>query len=435
MTTLANGLRVATEAVPYAETATVGVWIDAGSRYEDAQTNGTAHFLEHMAFKGTKTRSASGLEEEIENMGCHLNAYTSREQTTYYAKVFKKDVGAAVDILSDILQNSALENAQIERERGVILREMEEVEKDIEEVLFDHLHATAFQQTSLGTTILGSDKCVRSVTQEDLQTYIKTHYTAPRMVVVGTGAVDHDELVKLAEKAFASLPTEGASTNALVAKNPGHFTGSEVRIRDDDMTTVNFAVAFKGASWTSPDAVPLMVMQAMLGSWDKQAIGADDMMSPLAQAFSANKLGNSFMAFNTNYADTGLFGVHVSSDNIDGLDDTAFAVMREFQNLIYCPEENDLLRAKEALKSSLLLHSESGTSAVAEEVGRQLLTYGKRMSRAELFARIDDVNIETVKSVAWKYIRDQELAIAAIGPTQFLPDYLWFRTSTYNNFY
>ena len=121
MTTLANGLRVATERVPGAETATVGVWIDAGSRYEDAQTNGTAHFLEHMAFKGTKSRTAAGLEEEIENMGGHLNAYTSREQTTYYAKVLKKDVGAAVDILSDILQNSALEKSQIERERGVIL--------------------------------------------------------------------------------------------------------------------------------------------------------------------------------------------------------------------------------------------------------------------------------------------------------------------------
>ena len=123
MTTLANGLRVATESVPGAETATVGVWIDAGSRYEDAQTNGTAHFLEHMAFKGTKSRTAAGLEEEIENMGGHLNAYTSREQTTYYAKVLKKDVGAAVDILSDILQNSALEKSQIERERGVILRD------------------------------------------------------------------------------------------------------------------------------------------------------------------------------------------------------------------------------------------------------------------------------------------------------------------------
>ena len=121
---------MATESVPGAETATVGVWIDAGSRYEDAQTNGTAHFLEHMAFKGTKSRTAAGLEEEIENMGGHLNAYTSREQTTYYAKVLKKDVGAAVDILSDILQNSALEKSQIERERGVILREMEEVEKE-----------------------------------------------------------------------------------------------------------------------------------------------------------------------------------------------------------------------------------------------------------------------------------------------------------------
>ncbi len=435
VTTLANGLRVATEAAPHAETATVGVWIDAGSRYEDATTNGTAHFLEHMAFKGTKTRTAASLEEEIENMGGHLNAYTSREQTTYYAKVFKQDVPKAVDILSDILQNSALEKPQIERERGVILREMEEVEKDIEEVLFDHLHATAFQHTSLGSTILGSEKCVRSVTQEDLQTYIKTHYTAPRMVLVGTGAVDHDALVSAAEKAFKDLPTAGASTKDLVSKNPGHFTGSEVRIRDDDMSTINFAVAFKGASWSSPDAVPLMVMQAMLGSWDKNAVGASDMMSPLAQSFYANKLGNSFMAFNTNYADTGLFGIHVSSDNKDTIDDTAFAVMREFQNLIYCPEEQDVLRAKEALKASLLLHSESGTSAVAEEVGRQLLTYGKRMSRAELFARIDGVNVETVKATAWKYIRDQELAIAAIGPTQFLPDYLWFRTSTYNNFY
>lgn len=437
MTTLANGLRVATEATPGAETATVGVWIDAGSRYEDATTNGTAHFLEHMAFKGTKTRTTASLEEEIENMGGHLNAYTSREQTTYYAKVFKQDVPKAVDILSDILQNSSLEKSQIERERGVILREMEEVEKDIEEVLFDHLHATAFQHTSLGSTILGSEKCVRSVTQEDLKTYINTHYTASRMVIVGTGAVKHEELVAAAEKAFKNLPTsiKGASTKDLVAKNPGHFTGSEVRIRDDDMTTVNFAVAFKGASWTSPDAVTLMVMQAMLGSWDKNAVGASDMMSPLAQAFYANKLGNSFMSFNTNYADTGLFGVHVSTDNKDSLDDTAFAVMREFQNLIYCPEEGDVLRAKEALKASLLLHAESGTSAVAEEIGRQLVTYGKRMSRAELFARIDGVNVETVKAAAWKYIRDQEVAIAAIGPTQFLPDYLWFRTSTYNNFY
>ena len=210
VTTLANGMRVATETTPHAETATVGVWIDAGSRYETAANNGTAHFLEHMAFKGTAKRTTAGLEEEIENMGGHLNAYTSREQTTYYAKVFKKDVPKAVDILSDILQNSSLEQAHVERERGVILREMEEVEKEVEEVLFDHLHATAFQHTGLGRTILGSAENVRSITREDLAKYIKEHYTAPRMVLVGTGAVEHDDLVKLAEGAFADAPVAGA---------------------------------------------------------------------------------------------------------------------------------------------------------------------------------------------------------------------------------
>ena len=141
----------------------MGVWIDAGSRYETQKNNGTAHFLEHMAFKGTAKRTTSGLEEEIENMGGHLNAYTSREQTTYYAKVFKKDIPQAVDILSDILQNSALSAQHVERERGVILREMEEVEKEVEEVLFDHLHATAFQHTGLGRTILGSASRLNTV--------------------------------------------------------------------------------------------------------------------------------------------------------------------------------------------------------------------------------------------------------------------------------
>jgi mitochondrial-processing peptidase subunit beta len=147
VTTLSNGLTVATESQSGAQTATVGVWIDAGSRAETDKTNGTAHFLEHMAFKGTNKRSQHALELEVENMGAHLNAYTSREQTVYYAKSFSKDVGASVDIISDILQNSKLDNAAIERERDVILREQQEVDKQTEEVVFDHLHSVAFQGT------------------------------------------------------------------------------------------------------------------------------------------------------------------------------------------------------------------------------------------------------------------------------------------------
>lgn len=146
LTTLPNGLTVATESHPHAETATVGVWIDAGSRAETDKTSGTAHFLEHMAFKGTNKRTQHALELEVENLGAHLNAYTSREQTVYYAKSFRKDVPQAVDIISDILQNSKLDKSAIERERDVILREQQEVDKQLEEVVFDHLHAVAFQR-------------------------------------------------------------------------------------------------------------------------------------------------------------------------------------------------------------------------------------------------------------------------------------------------
>ncbi|KAL5980121.1 hypothetical protein ACLOJK_036588 [Asimina triloba] len=170
VTTLSNGLCVATESSLAARTATVGIWIDAGSRYESDETNGTAHFLEHMSLKGTEKRSVRVLEEEIENMGGHLNAYTSREQTTYYAKVMDKDVPKALEILADILQNSCFSEDRINRERDVILREMEEVESQAEEVIFDHLHATAFQHTPLGRTILGpQDWLAFSVGDMDLR--------------------------------------------------------------------------------------------------------------------------------------------------------------------------------------------------------------------------------------------------------------------------
>lgn len=205
VTTLPNGLRVATETHPYAQTATVGVWIDAGSRYESKETNGTAHFLEHLAFKGTKKRSVKQLEVEVENMGGHLNAYTSREHTCYYAKVSKESVGQAVDILADILQNSRLDEQSIERERSVILREMQEVNGDPAELVFDHLHATAFQKSSLGRTILGPTENVKRIGKADIEGYIRAHYTAVRGSTVELFGRAYNDL-QLPMRSNLSLP-------------------------------------------------------------------------------------------------------------------------------------------------------------------------------------------------------------------------------------
>lgn len=429
VTRLANGMRVATESNLAAETATVGVWIDAGSRFESDDTNGTAHFLEHMIFKGTKKRSVRVLEEEIENMGGHLNAYTSREQTTYYAKVLKKDVPVALDILADILQNSCFSEDRIARERDVILREMEEVEGQAEEVIFDHLHATAFQYSPLGRTILGPAKNIKSITKAHLQQYISTHYTGPRMVVSASGAVKHEEIVELSKKLFTNLSTDTVTTAQLIEKEPAIFTGSEVRMIDDDIPLAQFAVAFNGASWTDPDSVALMVMQTMLGSWNKSVGGGKNMGSELAQRVGINELAESIMAFNTNYKDAGLFGVYAIAKP-DCLEDLAYVIMHQISKLIYRVSDADVTRARNQLKSSLQLHID-GTSPVAEDIGRQLLTYGRRIPSAELFARIDAVDAATVKRVANRFIFDRDVAIAAMGPIQDLPDYNWFRRRTY----
>lgn len=301
-TVLKNGMTVATEDSGI-DTCTVGLWIDSGSRFETEKTNGVAHFLEHMAFKGTNRRTQTQLELEIENMGGHLNAYTSREQTAYYAKVFSKDLPQAVDILSDIILNSTLGQGEIERERGVILREMQEVDTQIEEVIFDHLHSVAYQGTPLGWTILGPTENIKSISRDDLVSYISTHYIAPRMVLAGAGGVDHQELVSLAEKHFAGLPSSSKSFDV------GHckYTGSEVAIRNDDMPYAHIAIAVEGVGWSHPDYIPLMILSVLVGNWDRSLGSNTQMASKLAQNIASAPGARSFLSFNTCYTDTGLW--------------------------------------------------------------------------------------------------------------------------------
>ncbi|KAK9277262.1 hypothetical protein L1049_006801 [Liquidambar formosana] len=381
-----------------------------------------------MVFKGTEKRSARDLVEEIENMGARLTGFTSREQTAYCARVMDRDVPKALDVLADILQNSRFADEQINRERKVILREIEKAGSHSHEVILDHLHATAFQYTPLGRTVLGPARNIQTITKADIQNYISTHYATHRTVICAAGAVQHEDIVEQVKKLFTKLSANPITTSRLVANEPATFTGSEVRIIDDDLPLAQFAVAFNGASWTDPDSIALMVMQHMLGSWNKNAEGKH-MGSELSQRVAINEIAESVTAFNTNYKDTGLFGVYAVAKP-DCLDDLAYAIMYEITKLSYRVTEADVTRARNQLKSSLLLHI-NGTSPLAEDIGRQLLTYGRRISLAELFARIDAVDTSTVKRVANRFIFDRDIAIAAMGPIQGLPDYNWFRRRTY----
>uniref|UniRef100_A0A4W3J4L8 Mitochondrial-processing peptidase subunit beta n=1 Tax=Callorhinchus milii TaxID=7868 RepID=A0A4W3J4L8_CALMI len=428
VTTLDNGLRVSSEdsGLP---TCTVGLWIDAGSRYENEKNNGTAHFLEHMAFKGTKKRSQLDLELEIENMGAHLNAYTSREQTVYYAKAFSKDLPRAVEILADIIQNSTLGEAEIERERGVILREMQEVETNLQEVVFDYLHATAYQDTALGRTILGPTENIKYVLG-DLVEYITTHYKGPRIVLAAAGGVEHEELTDLAKHHFGNLSStyDGDTTPVLPVCR---FTGSEIRVRDDKMPLAHIAVAIEAVGWSNSDTIPLMVANTLIGNWDRSFGGGVNLSSKLAQVTCQGNLCHSFQSFNTCYTDTGLWGLYMVCEP-NTIEEMLHFVQREWYVMRLCTSvtEAEVARARNLLKTNMLLQLD-GSTPICEDIGRQMLCYNRRIPLPELDARIDAVDAKTIRDVCTKYLYDKCPAIAAVGPIEQLPDYNRIRSAMY----
>src|SRR5271167_1275766 len=212
VSTLANGLQVATDQINTVDTVSLGIWVDVGTRHEPAEINGVAHFLEHMAFKGTARRSALAIAEEIEAVGGHLNAYTSRESTAYYAKVLKEDVPLALDILSDILQNSTFQPEEIERERAVILQEIGQANDTPDDIVFDHFQECAYPDQAMGRPVLGSPEIIRKLSRDSVVSYLKDHYGAKRMVLAAAGHLDHDRIVGIADNLLGGLPAERPAT-------------------------------------------------------------------------------------------------------------------------------------------------------------------------------------------------------------------------------
>lgn len=299
VTTLSNGLRVATDHMPHVETATVGVWVDAGTRHESAEINGISHLLEHMAFKGTTRRSAQQIAEEVEAVGGYMNAYTSRESTVYYLRVLKDDVALAVDILADILQHSTFDEEELERERSVVIQEILSADDAPDEIVFDHLQETAFPDQGLGRSVLGPVETVRAIPRATIADYMRHHYTASRMVLVAAGNVDHDRIVALAEQAFCEVETDNER-----ASDPADYRGGDFR-RPRELGQVHLTLGFPGVSYADPDYPAVNVLATLLGG---------GMSSRLFQEVREKRgLAYSVFAFANPYADGGLFGVYTAS--------------------------------------------------------------------------------------------------------------------------
>ncbi|XP_069795596.1 cytochrome b-c1 complex subunit 1, mitochondrial [Narcine bancroftii] len=427
LTTLGNGLRVVTEETDQ-PTCTVGVWIEVGSRYESEKNNGVGNFLEHLVLKGTRKHSQTALEQEVASRGAHLSAYTSREQTAYYMKSLSKDLPKAVELLGDLVQNNSISDADVESGRRTILQEIQEMENNLEEVVFDYLHATAFQGTPLGHTVVGPSKNIKSLTRNDLVEFMDGHYKAPRIVLSASGGVHHDEVVGLARQHLGGISYE-YKNEVIPVLSPCRFTGSQILVRDDAIPLAHIAIAVEGVGANSPDVVPLSIASALIGNWDITYGGGANQSSRLAKISHENKLGHSFRSFNTCYSDTGLWGIHLVCDGLN-IEDLLHFTQEEWMRLCTSVTDSEVTRAKNILKTHLVAQLD-GTTPTCADMGHQILSRGRRISLAEWNAMIDAVDAQILREVCTRYIYDHCPAVAAVGPIEQLPDYNRIRSAMY----
>ena len=400
VTTLGSGLRIATDVMPGVETVSVGVWVAAGARYESLEDNGISHMLEHMAFKGTRRRSAQGIAEEIEAVGGHINAYTSREFTAYFARVLREDLALAVDLLADILQHSVFDEAELARERDVVLQEIGQVNDTPDDLVFDHLQGVAFPDQPMGRAVLGTPERVSVFGRQQLLVYMASHYKAPRMVVAGAGAVDHDVLVRLAGEAFGEL-----NAGAAPGREPAQYMGGELH-EERDLEQVHLVLAFAAVPYQDPDYYAAQVLSTVLGG---------GMSSRLFQEIREKRgLAYSIYSFASSYFDAGLFGVYAGT-GLDQAEEVLTLTCAEIDKVCAGVTEDEVARARAQHKAGLLMGLES-SPARCEQLGRQLLIYGRPIPPDEITAGIDAVDAGAVSRTAWRLVAGAPPALASLGP-------------------
>jgi predicted Zn-dependent peptidase len=404
--TLSNGLRIVTEHMPGLESTALGVWVSAGCRHEAPEQNGVAHFLEHMAFKGTKRRSALQIAEEIEDVGGYINAYTSREVTAYYARVLKDDVALALDLISDIVLNPVFDPREIEVERGVILQEIGQAADTPDDIIFDWLQEEAYPGQPLGRTILGPAERVRAFTREDFDRFVAQHYGPGQLILSAAGAVDHDEIVRLAEQAFGHLPPSSPTV-----PEPGQFAGGERR-QVKKLEQAHFTLALEAPGYRSDDIYTAQIYATALGG---------GMSSRLFQEIR-EKRGLCYTIFSQvgSYDDTGLLTIYAGTSAED-LPELVTLTLDELKRTTEDLTEAELSRARAQMKAGLLMGLES-PSARAERLARLVAIWNRVPPLEETVARIDAVTLPGLRDHAGALVASGRAAMALYGPVKAAPD-------------
>lgn len=406
VTTLPNGLRVVTDRMDTVETVSIGVWVDAGTRHERPEINGVSHLLEHMAFKGTRRRSARDIAEQIEAVGGHLNAYTSREHTAYYARILKEDLALAVDVIADILQHSTLDAEELAREQAVVVQEISQAIDTPDDIIFDYFQETAYPDQAIGRPVLGTAELVRGMTRTTLADYMRDNYGAKRMILAAAGNVEHDRLVDLAATSFDALPADQTAF-----AEPAGYRGGDFR-EERDIEQVHVILGFDGVGYQDPDFYTASVLATLLGG---------GMSSRLFQEVREKRgLVYSIYSYSSSYQDGGLFAIYAGTGE-DEVAEVMPVICEEVMKVILGVEEDELHRARAQLKASTLMSLESSSSR-CEQLARQMLIYERPVPVEEVVRDIEAVDAAAVRRCAARLFSTNP-TFATVGPLNKVEDY------------
>jgi predicted Zn-dependent peptidase len=398
LTTLSSGLRVVTDASGDLRTASLGVFVAAGSRHEGEGEHGLSHLLEHMAFKGTAKRNARAIAETIENVGGDLNAETGVEQTAYFARVLGEDVDLALDVIADILTDSRFDPEELAREKNVILQEIGSVEDAPDDFVFDLFTAAAWPRQPIGRPILGSRESVGGFDRAAIAAYLRRHYRAGAAIVAAAGAVDHDRIVARAESLLAPLGAAKAEP-----PTPAAYRGGESIVKKR-LEQTHIVVGFEGRAITAVDHDAAHVFAAAAGG---------GMSSRLFQEVREKRgLAYSIYSFHWGFSDCGLFGFYAGSAPKDA-GEVARAALDCLAEAALRLDAAEVDRAKAQFKVSTLTALES-PSARAQQLARQTLVYGAPLSLDVMLARIAAISVDDVRQAGAAMLRSPP-TVAVIG--------------------
>jgi len=399
VTTLDNGLRVATDTMTTVETVSIGTWIGVGARHEAARVNGLSHVLEHMVFKGTTRRNAYDIAAEIEAVGGIINAYTARELTAYYAKVLKDDVALAIDVIADIVVDATLDTDELAREQSVIVQEIHQAHDTPDDVVFDYFQETAFPAQSLGRPVLGTEETVRGFTRDDLVTFRADHYTACNAILAASGNIDHDRLVDLATRAFDAMPVGSGHD----AEAPA-YAGGDAR-HERDLEQVHLVLGYQGVPYGDDDFYAASTLSTLFGG---------GMSSRLFQEVREKRgLVYAIYSFLSCYSDEGVMGIYAGTGG-DEVAELMPVICDEIAKVAEGVDEEETARARAQLKASILMGRESSSSR-AEQLARQMMIFGRPLTVEEIVDGIEAVDAAHVRRVAERLFSSTP-TLAALGP-------------------